>query len=450
MRATHRFFRTAAMTFDADTASVFQEDSVAHLTALINDNSDWIWEVDAAGRYTYCSARVTQLLGHTPDDMIGRTPFDFMPPAEAERVAQVFGAIAGAARPFAGLVNRNLHADGHVVVLETSGVPIFDARGTLRGYRGIDRDISAVGERYLQLESVYATAPVALGTVDREGRFMLANQAMAGLFGEDAAGLQGRALAQLFTQGGQRMTQDFLLAEAGHPLPHHEFAWDGRWFFAEARPLADAVGRVIGLSVAWTDITRRKHAEQQLTAANQQLERYAQQDYLTGLYNRRYLDDRLAREIARALRNRQPLSLCMADVDFFKPYNDTQGHIAGDECLRAVAGALAQGAVRPGDVVSRYGGEEFVVVLCGTDAEGALVVAERLRAAVAALQLPHAGSPFGHVTASVGVVTCQPGPRTAGGEAAPCTVPELLRAADQALYAAKHQGRDRVAQQVLA
>ncbi len=421
-------------------------EDLERLQDILDHNSDWIWEVDAQGRYTYCSAMVTQLLGRTPAEVIGKTPFDFMPPAEAERVGRAFGTIVSAARPFSGLINRNVRPDGRIVVLETSGVPLFAPDGSLRGYRGIDRDLSDLGERFLQLEGIYDTAPVALCTVDLDGRLVLLNQAMAQMLGGSTDGLRGTLLARLFPAAWERMAAGLQCLQEGQPLEDHEFEWQGQWFYAVSSAMNDALGRVIGLSVAWTDITRRKQVEQQLTEANYRLEHYAQQDYLTGLYNRRYLDERLSREIARARREQRPLSVCMADVDYFKPYNDRLGHIAGDECLRAVAAVLAEGASRPGDVVSRYGGEEFVVILSSTDKEGALAVAERLRAAVDALRLPHPESPCGHVTVSVGAVTRRPARDVAGGEEEEAdTVAGLLRMADRALYRAKDRGRNRVA-----
>ncbi|MCZ2496018.1 diguanylate cyclase [Xylophilus sp. Kf1] len=416
---------------------VFQDD-LAHLRDLLDNNSDWIWEVDAQGRYTYCSAMVMAMLGRPPEEVLGRTPFDFMPPAEAARVGQMFGAIVAAARPFSGLVNRNQRPDGSIVVLETSGVPLFDAEGRLRGYRGIDRDISALGERVLQLEAVYDSAPVALCTVDRSGSVVMANEAMAQLLGIPAADLPGMAMAQMLPVVVEQIQRDFRLADAngGTALPSHEFQWAGRWFYATPHALRDARGDVAGLSIAWLDITARKLAEQQLIEANERLELYARKDYLTGLYNRRYLDEGLAREIARAQRDRRTLSVCMVDVDHFKAYNDAQGHLAGDACLRAVARALALEVRRPGDLVSRYGGEEFVMVLAATDASGAAKVAEQVRSAIEALRLPHPDAPLGIVSVSSGLVSWQPDGQ---GLADPSG---LLRAADQALYAAKRAGRN--------
>jgi PAS domain S-box-containing protein len=118
-------------------------ESEQRFRALTESTSDWIWEVDAHGVYTYASPKVQDLLGYTPEEVLGRTPFDLMPPEEAERVSAEFGVIAASRKPFAGLENTNLRKDGRRVVLESSGVPVLDGDGELRGYRGIDRDITA-------------------------------------------------------------------------------------------------------------------------------------------------------------------------------------------------------------------------------------------------------------------------------------------------------------------
>ena len=119
-----------------------QKESLDRFKAMTENTSDWIWEVDENAAYTYASPRVKDLLGYEPEELIGRTLFDLMPPEEAERVAKEFGRIAKDGMPFSRLENTNLHKDGHHVVLETSGVPILDANKHLRGYRGIDRDIT--------------------------------------------------------------------------------------------------------------------------------------------------------------------------------------------------------------------------------------------------------------------------------------------------------------------
>lgn len=137
-----------------DDSSAAMRRELARLREMLEQNSDWIWEVDAQGRYTYASRQCVALLGREPEEVLGRTPFDFMPPDEAERVGRIFGAIAAEQRPFTQLLNRNLRKDGSLVVLETSGVPLLGPDGALRGYRGIDRDVTqreAANERLRHL-----------------------------------------------------------------------------------------------------------------------------------------------------------------------------------------------------------------------------------------------------------------------------------------------------------
>jgi PAS domain S-box-containing protein len=110
--------------------------------ALVEATSDWVWSINVENRYTYASPRVEDLLGYSPDEVLGKTPFDFMPPQEAENIKNIFQKICDAQRPFRDLVNLNIRKNGEPVFLETSGVPIFDVEGHFVGYHGIDRDIT--------------------------------------------------------------------------------------------------------------------------------------------------------------------------------------------------------------------------------------------------------------------------------------------------------------------
>ena len=154
-------------------------------------------------------------------------------------------------------------------------------------------------------------------------------------------------------------------------------------------------------------------------------------DGLTGLYNQRYFKQRLGEEVARATEVGRPLALLFCDLDDFKAYNDRFGHTAGDRALRAVAGVLSR-CIRQVDLAARYGGEELTVILMDTTPAGALEVAERIRAGVAALDL---GGPERGLTVSVGVAVFP-------DDAA--LIEELIDKADWAMYVAKRQGRDRV------
>jgi diguanylate cyclase (GGDEF)-like protein len=173
----------------------------------------------------------------------------------------------------------------------------------------------------------------------------------------------------------------------------------------------------------------------ELREANERLGRLSQQDGLTGLANRRRFDLDLMREVGRARRERRPISVVVADVDYFKSFNDTYGHPAGDECLRRVASALRAVCRRPGDLAARYGGEEFALILPDTTEESALARAVEAMRAVAALEVEHRGSKVArYVTMSFGAAGCIPDAGTVADM--------LVDRADRALYAAKRSGRN--------
>ncbi|PSR16580.1 diguanylate cyclase [filamentous cyanobacterium CCP3] len=176
----------------------------------------------------------------------------------------------------------------------------------------------------------------------------------------------------------------------------------------------------------------------QLQTANQELQRLASVDGLTQVANRRCFDARLSAEWQRLAREQAPLSLILCDIDGFKLYNDSCGHLAGDDTLRQVALAIAQACKRPSDLVARYGGEEFAVILPNTTAEGAIAVAKAIQASIAALRLPHPRSQASLVTLSFGVATLIPSQQVS------CET--LIALADQGLYRAKAQGKDCVVQ----
>jgi diguanylate cyclase (GGDEF)-like protein len=192
------------------------------------------------------------------------------------------------------------------------------------------------------------------------------------------------------------------------------------------------------------DITASKAAEEQLAttngkleAANAMLQEMAQYDPLTGLANRRLFDERLAEAFHAALHEAAPLGLVMVDADCFKAYNDSYGHIAGDQALCEISRAVRGVMRRASDLAARYGGEEIVVLLPGCDQAGATLTAERICQSVAALNIAHGGNPYGYLTVSAGAASTIPNVT----DKDPAS---LIRAADSALYTAKTRGRNRV------
>ena len=184
-------------------------------------------------------------------------------------------------------------------------------------------------------------------------------------------------------------------------------------------------------------VRARVRNQMNLKIRTDMLEELSLVDGLTGIFNRRYFDEHFEEEKKRALRNGQPFSMIMMDIDNFKAYNDNYGHGAGDECLQHVARALKDALPRSGDFVARYGGEEFVALLPGTESEGAMTAAEKLRIAVESLEIPHEYSPTaGVITLSLGVASPDP-------ESFSESLDSMLKRADQALYISKREGRNR-------
>ena len=222
------------------------------------------------------------------------------------------------------------------------------------------------------------------------------------------------------------------VVETGEPLTEdfHYPSEDSRWCHCMVVKLGD------GFAVTVRDITERKEIELALQEANDKLEKLVNLDGLTHIANRRHFGAYLDLEWNRHQREQDPIALIMIDIDYFKRYNDHNGHQSGDECLIRVAQAIAQVPHRPTDLVARYGGEEFAVILSNTDHEGALKIAEEIQLSIATLAIPHEKSEVSeHLTLSIGIASIIP-QLTQGANV-------LIRQADQALFAAKGEGRNR-------
>lgn len=217
-----------------------------------------------------------------------------------------------------------------------------------------------------------------------------------------------------------------------------------KWLLIYWRPLFDEKNIFKGFRTSIVDITERKRAESEIASLATQLqkekeaaEKISLTDGMTGLSNRRYLDDQIILEYFRMKRTGQPLSIIMLDVDFFKLYNDTYGHIQGDECLKNVATVLKHSVQRATDITARYGGEEFVVLLPDTSDSGAEIVAERIRQNVELLGMEHLSSKIAPVvTVSIGTATFN--------KYSDISPEMMLKKADESLYKAKNSGRNRV------
>lgn len=241
----------------------------------------------------------------------------------------------------------------------------------------------------------------------------------------------------------QKWVVDFCVAQSkagvDHEADYRALTKDGEyiWIRDVVHVVRDEAGETLALVGFMFDISERKRTEEQLLKLQRELEDLSYRDGLTGVANRRHFDNQFEIEWRSARRNKSALSLALVDIDSFKQYNDTYGHLRGDECLKRVAATLGAKVSRPRDMVARFGGEEFALLLPETEAPGALHIANLCLEAIAAEKIPHERSEAASiVTISVGIGTVVP--------AADDEPTRFLDEVDRCLYRAKQTGRNRV------
>jgi diguanylate cyclase (GGDEF)-like protein/PAS domain S-box-containing protein len=463
----------------------------------ITDNvQEWVWEVDPEGKYTFASPVVEQLLGYKPEEVLGQHFYDFFVPDERQELKKRAFTLFDTKQPFRDLINRNLHKNGAIVWLSTSGVPVLDATGSLLGHRGANTDITARRKAQEALENANIQLKALVQDAEERNRHMALLNDMSEMLQtcqttEEAFTTISHFVPKFFpTDAGAlyllRNSKNLLSSVTtwGPSPPIEElFPPDDCWAVRSGRvhrvddptsallckhitatgalatgylcvPLA-AQGVALGiLHIRFLSCaTQGREAEeleakQRLAAAigenlalalanlklRETLQNQAIRDPLTGLYNRRYLEETMDRELHRSRRLKAPLGVVMMDLDHFKDFNDSFGHGAGDALLSALAHVITAG-IRSEDIACRYGGEEFLLVMPGTSLETTRERAENVRQAVKALQVKYQGRFLKSTTISLGVAIFPDHGFTAE---------EVIAAADAALYRAKQAGRDRV------
>ena len=243
---------------------------------IVESTSDWIWEVDKNGVYTYASPNVTKLLGYEPKDIIGKTVFDLMPPDEAKRVGEIFTDIANSKKPIVVLENTNIHEDGHHVVLETSGEPILDENGNLIGYRGVDRDITErkqAEEALRQYERIISATDDHMSFLDRNYIYQAVNNAYLQAHHKTREEIVGHSVADLlgedlFERLVKKNLDRCLAGEEIHYQAWFDFHELGRRYMEVAYYVyAETDGAIVGVVVNARDITERQQAEEQIKAS---------------------------------------------------------------------------------------------------------------------------------------------------------------------------------------
>ena len=305
------------------------------------------------------------------------------------------------------------------------------------------RTLSSLEASETRFRSLAEASRDVIMLIDLGGRQRYVSPAITELMGWKQEDMIGHEINQILHADDLASVENTMIAlkmgsEPG-PLAFRCLRSDGTdiWLEATVR-MVPSVGSNEGENFVFVlrDVSDRKAAEERMQEAYETVERLAMVDGLTGVANRRQLDQTLSREWRNGRRNKTPLSLILLDVDHFKKYNDLYGHLAGDACLQKITREIQTVLRRPPDLLARYGGEEFLIILPETESAGAECMSERVRKVVENCDIAHAGSPHGVVTISLGCVTEIP--TTDSNEE------NLQKAADAALYRAKTEGRNRI------
>jgi diguanylate cyclase (GGDEF)-like protein/PAS domain S-box-containing protein len=399
---------------------------------------------DAEGRLVYYNQTCSDRFNISRDAWLGKTAFDLWPTSIAQEVqAHDNKLLAGESSSVLEVTAPG--TDGQVVHWKSYRFPFVDGAG--RKYiAGVALDVThekktakALHESEKRFRDLLDNMQEMVHSLSPDGKLLFANRAWREKLGYAEGEIQGLHISKiLHPDGRQRNEKIFQRAILGEPfknLPNKLITKDGTPIFVEADIAWQFEnGKPVESRTLFRDVTERnqkdlqiKLYQEQIEEANRQLSLLAVTDELTGLKNRRALQVRLEEEFRLSRRYEHPLSLLMIDVDHFKKFNDTYGHLAGDEILKGVALWLRD-LVRTTDLVARFGGEEFAVLLPNTDLGGALLLAERVRAAIAR---PRPDLKL--VTISIGVSSLT----TDHSD-----VNAFLSDADEALYQAKAAGRN--------
>ncbi len=415
------------------------------------------WATLADRNIVYTNRRFTEIFGYVVGDLGSISAWIEKYPILSERAmasskwSQYFEAPDGVDFPIDPMELSIACKDGTVKTILHSGVILPAAGWALATFI----DISEPKKNYLLLQEAEKRASqdeaisrilleesqemVVISYFDRSQRYVSpAVEQITGLTPHEYLATPVRELVHpddlgAMTRAIAAVTRGTVSSVYRGRIRHRDGGY--RWVEVLLRSCVDPDSKqAVGYVATVRDIGEQKKQEDLLASENLRLSEDASQDELTGIANRRLFNKTLVREVRRQTRNTSAMALLMLDVDYFKEYNDHYGHLPGDQCLKQVAGTLKRTLQRDSDLAARFGGEEFVILLPMTDCQGAEYLAQAVLEAIRALAIPHAHSPKGILTVSVGVA-CWP-------TGNPTDPRRLLQQADTALYRAKSAGRD--------
>jgi len=429
-------------------------ESEARFRDVVESAGEYIWETDSDMRFTYVSPKVTDVLGYVPDEILGRSPLDFVDREDVRQTQNLIAASQLDRAPVKNLLLKSTGKHGGLVWQRMNAIPAFDSRGELIGFRGTGLDVTeqkqaedALASANLRVKRILESINDSFYSLSDEGRFTYVNSSAAANSGVEPADLIGIKVWEHMPEPFWDPIRELFdrVKETG-TSENMEFYVVSQCVWLEFRVYANQDG---GISVFYKDISARKDTQRQLEEqmaaineanvqmeiqqsmlqeANEKLMNLASTDGLTGLKNHKTFQEFLADKMTLADRAGVSVGVALMDVDKFKLFNDGFGHVAGDDVLKKVAATLQRCVTEP-HFVARYGGEEFVIVGVGVTEDGMFELAEECRACIEDQDWPHR-----QVTASFGVSMYAPGVERA----------ELIDQADQALYYSKENGRNRV------
>ena len=417
-------------------------DRILALGNLIGQARLGYMEMNLDFQVTSWNAGAAQIFGYSEDDIIG---------CRVDRCIPINKDELTSARQAVVISDCGITKKSKAFTCEIFYSPIVNQQNKTCGHAILAKDLSGqmpyknnLQQQVVHLEEIYRYAPIGIFHVSLEGSITEANSEFAWMLGYESTDLIVTQITDFATQVffDPRRAEEFMtslfetekvakfrcrLKRKGTP--------SYMWALCFAKISYTRSGRTNGFNGYAVDIRETVKAEHNFKKANEKLTALSVMDGLTQIPNRRKFDECLKNEWHRHIREKTPLSLILCDIDFFKKFNDTYGHQAGDDCLKKVAAAIDKSVGRSSDVVTRYGGEEFSAMLPGTGIQGAELIAERIRTAIQNLHIEHKTSTVSNcVSVSLGIGTCIP------EQGASSDI--IITMSDKALYRSKANGRN--------